>query len=71
MEQGDLLCSGDVETDEASSADTGAGLPSAANAAGHKAVALVVDATVTSYLMMGSIPGLKRHAVSMQASHHL
>jgi len=62
---GDLLCSGDVETDEASSADTGAGLPSAANAAGHKAVALVVDATVTSYLMMGSIPGLKRHAVTL------
>ena len=30
---------------------------------GTKAVALVVDATVTSYLMMGNLPGLKRHAV--------
>jgi len=30
-----------------------------------KAVALVVDATVTSYLMMGSMAGLKRHAVTL------
>lgn len=39
-----------------------------ATSSGAKAVALVVDATVTSYLMMGNLPGLKRHAVSAGGS---
>ena len=38
-------------------------LSEASATGGTKAVALVVDATVTSYLMMGNLPGLKRHAV--------
>lgn len=34
--------------------------------AGGQAVALVVDAEVTSYLMMGALsPGLKRHSVTL------
>lgn len=40
---------------------TGAG-----GGAGGQAVALVVDAEVTSYLMMGALsPGLKRHSVTL------
>ena len=38
-----------------------------------QATALVVDAEVTSYLMMGALsPGLKRHSVTLfEGIHHL
>jgi len=39
---------------------------------GGQATALVVDAEVTSYLMMGALsPGLKRHSVTLFEGAHL
>ena len=38
---------------------------------GGQAIALVVDAEVTSYLMMGALsPGLKRHSVTLFEGAH-